>query len=112
MTTEGTLCVRLDTCTSVREILNQPGPGETVQKCRLPLLPRQLQATTRGSTDSTTPKRPACAKFKYTIHPHTLYTIELSRIANRVVILVLFNHWNSHPEFEIESLHALHAVAP
>ncbi|CAB0028645.1 unnamed protein product [Trichogramma brassicae] len=91
--------------------ITQPGPGEAAQECHLPPLPRQLQATTRGSTEATTLKRPANAKFKYTTHTHTLHTIELSRIANRVFLL-LVNYWNSRPEFEIESLHALHAVAP
>uniref|UniRef100_A0ABD2WLT4 Uncharacterized protein n=1 Tax=Trichogramma kaykai TaxID=54128 RepID=A0ABD2WLT4_9HYME len=43
---------------------SQPGPGEAVQECRLLPLPRQLRATTRGSTDSTTLKKQACTKFK------------------------------------------------
>ncbi|CAB0042454.1 unnamed protein product [Trichogramma brassicae] len=66
------------------QVPSQPGPGEAAQECHLPPLPQQLQATTRGSTEATTLKRPANAKFKYTTHTHTLHTIELSRIANRL----------------------------
>ncbi|CAB0041830.1 unnamed protein product [Trichogramma brassicae] len=77
-------CQRTSICciyNKIADLRSQPGPGEAVQKGRLPPLPRQLQATTRGSTDSTTPKRPAYAKFKYTIHTHTPYTLSSYRVS-------------------------------
>ncbi|CAB0038517.1 unnamed protein product [Trichogramma brassicae] len=61
----------------------QPATGQSdrfVQTCRLPLPPhRRLPSFTRGSTETSTPKRLACDYIKYTTHTYTRCTVTYSK---------------------------------
>ncbi|CAB0037381.1 unnamed protein product [Trichogramma brassicae] len=61
---------------STRWLPRQPVLGQldrSIQKCRLPYQPRRRHPPSRGSTETSTPKRPACVTLS-TQHTHTLVT--------------------------------------